>query len=188
MAKARKAPEHKLILDRALKLWNVYDGSQTKKNFMAFVAYVDGPMAASKSAKVKAARTKAKRAIGKEWKLKGWAKPAKKKVAKRKAFRRKNPDGPDGASSALTGVPYLWEVEWENMPMSPPGGRTAKEALLAPGNAVKSKSRRGGRFSRRFGKLARIDDEGVVVISHPGDPKFVWSGTRAEYIDAWDVD
>lgn len=95
-----------------------------------------------------------------------------------------------------------WYQHWLDCPMGLPRGanpKTAFEAQGMPGCAVKSverETRRGPGIMHGapvyHGKLKSIEGDRFTVISHshmvPSEPRFVWTGSKAEYHSYWDCD
>jgi len=68
--------------------------------------------------------------------------------------------------------------------------RSAEEAALLPGNAVKSLITGDNSFPKYTGILVYYKEDQVCIRGH-GDfvsPKFVWYGTKEQYHQMWVVD
>lgn len=85
----------------------------------------------------------------------------------------------------------VWYQAYLDTPFDRPGGRTAEEAAMKPGNAVKSieTERENGGFPKYFGRLVEYGDNCLVrgYGDLPGT-KFIWKGTSLEYHQTWVVD
>jgi hypothetical protein len=86
----------------------------------------------------------------------------------------------------------LWYDAWLDTPLAIKRAVSREEAMKQPGCCVKSYERDGS-WPRYTGKLTSYSDdlgERITVRGH-GDaisPKFVWTGTKAEYYRTWDCD
>ena len=92
--------------------------------------------------------------------------------------------------SKITNDDNLWYNWWLDTPTTPPGGNTAEEALIKPGNCVKSIKSENNGFPKYCGRLSKCSEDKCVVIGHNSSvsTKFVWSGTKQEYLTTWIVD
>lgn len=86
----------------------------------------------------------------------------------------------------------LWYTAWLDTPM---WMRTShgnpSEQMKEPGCCVCSREREG-QWPKHHGKLVSYDEEAdrVVVRGHDSavSPRFVWTGTKAEYFRTWICD
>jgi hypothetical protein len=88
----------------------------------------------------------------------------------------------------------VWLVAWLNTPFGRPSNpASAHEAMKTASCCVKSKELASPNgFPKETGVLVSYDEvEDQVVVRGHGDcvsPKFVWSGTVAEYFAIWECD
>lgn len=82
-----------------------------------------------------------------------------------------------------------WADAWLDTPLTLPVGLSMDQTFKTPGCCVKSRDKRA---QYQFGKLVRYDEaaDAVVVRGHNSgiSPRFVWTGTRAEYVREWEID
>jgi hypothetical protein len=70
-----------------------------------------------------------------------------------------------------------------NLPFGTPGGKSAHDAMMHPGNCVKSNETENGMMPKWFGRIVKYSDDEVIVVSHNDgmSKRFVWTGTSTEY-------
>jgi len=94
----------------------------------------------------------------------------------------------------LNPTEHEWTEAALDLPFSTPmDAKSPGEAMLIPGCCLKSVEReRPGGWPKYFARLVSIDqtNDRVLVISQVlGDsPRFLWTGTMAEYTAVWDCD
>ena len=75
---------------------------------------------------------------------------------------------------------------WKDTPIIPPPAR-ADRLRLAPGTYVKARC-----APAMVGTVHRNDEDGCTVIARGFNPNpraaFVWTGTKAEFDDVWELD
>lgn len=86
-----------------------------------------------------------------------------------------------------------WYEAWLNTPLTFPRGLSEHEAFKTPGCCVKSQEKDSdGRWPVMTGILVSYNEErDEIVVRGHGDtvsPKFVWKGTRREYVRVWRCD
>ena len=72
-----------------------------------------------------------------------------------------------------------------DVPITPPCGISAEEAMTKPGNCVKSIAHERNGCPKWFGRIVTHSPEEVVIVSHAGDSPFLWTGTGVEYHRTW---
>lgn len=84
----------------------------------------------------------------------------------------------------------LWMEVASSAPNKPPGGNTAEEATINPGNCVKSLERETMGFPKHHGRLAKYSHDECIVFSHTYSVEgvFVWYGNQQEYHAMWTID
>lgn len=89
------------------------------------------------------------------------------------------------------------EKKWAEAFLDTPFGRpqdpkSAHDAMKTPSCGVKSKERDERKWPKHTGQLVAYDEPGNrVIVRGYGDavsPKFVWTGSVAEYFGFWDCD
>lgn len=85
-----------------------------------------------------------------------------------------------------------WTEFWLDTPMNRPGGDSPYDAMMKPGNCIKSKKREndGRGLPIYHGRITEFSDERVVLIAHNDgmQDRWVWEGTKDEYFKYWDCD
>jgi len=82
-----------------------------------------------------------------------------------------------------------YHEHWLDLPFSSPENPPSREAAMTtPGCCLKSIERESPvGFPKYLGRLVHYR-EIVVVISYPGEDKFIWTGNAKEFFDFWDCD
>lgn len=82
-----------------------------------------------------------------------------------------------------------WQRLMMDMPFKAPGGATREEAVVRPGNGVKTIERQNSGLPKFCGRLLTYGEECIVLgYNSIVSPTFVWRGSQKEYHKTWEVD